>query len=241
METDNKKIRIKGGRLAEARVLKGLRQKDLCLMISEYFNGADTICLSLISQWECGRRSIPTKYNNAICRMLDVTEEYLCGMTDDPTSHICSPKPVVKDVREISEGELCMFDGEPVYVVFETYEWSDGWAIFNADAKQFCFRDGPRYIHRPKECRFYVSIPEFCRVGRKDRRGLTLSQMMNASKIYVVMLSPDPLIRIKYEGWYEHNESRTNIIQTGTGLALPYSGLNISYNAFSSEAVYVEG
>ena len=61
-----------------------------------------------------------------------------------------------------------------------------------------------------------------------------MKEMLSSKRVYISMLNSDQAIRAKYDGWYRHNEDKTYLIQAGSGLILPYEGLNITFMAYAN-------
>jgi transcriptional regulator with XRE-family HTH domain len=71
---------IVGQRIAAARELRSLSAKDLAAMLS--------ITPSRLSNWETGVSGVSAEYIYLISEKLNVTSDYLIGLTDNPESRV---------------------------------------------------------------------------------------------------------------------------------------------------------
>lgn len=82
-------------RLAESRLKKGASQEGLAeSLMAELSAGpgspaqkapaAPRISPSAVLSWEIGRRYVPNKYVGPLCRLLGVSQWYLCGFDSEP-------------------------------------------------------------------------------------------------------------------------------------------------------------
>ncbi len=215
----------------------GMTQADLAKRLEEVENEpTHHISASLISQWETGNRKIPLKYNKFLCDIFNVTEEYLLGYTSDKQS--CEPtvNSCKEDMFRIAEEDLIEHDKEPVWCVFTTYEYEDGWALYSAKRQVLIFEDGIRKIRRPGDIQYYTRVPDFESRSERAKRALDYAQVVNLKKkkVYVIMMSPDEAIRAKYNGWYLVDEEGGLLFNPWNSLSLRLDGINIAFRAYTS-------
>lgn len=224
---------IIGGRVAMLRHSMHLDQKDLVKQLNELLGNGKVISVPMLSAWETGRKKIPTKYNKVLAATLCATEEYLLGLTNEKDSTTIDIYEDVKTLYEIKSSDLPLFHGQPIWVEFTTWEYQNNWALYNAINNTLIFFDGIRNITRRKDLRFFTKIPDYERANLKMSKSLEYSQVMRSKSVYVQMLSHDASIQSEYNGWYIHNANRTCLINPWTGQALPYTGINTAFRAYS--------
>ena len=224
---------VVGTRLTELRVEMNMKQADLAVALEEMCGEDTHLTIGMISAWETGRRGVPLKYNDKLCKIFDCTQAYLLGETDDRRCSTPDDDSQENALREINYHDLANYDGKPLWVTFSSHEYIDGWAIFNASNGLFMFKDGARLIKRLKDVHVYAKLPDFENESLLSKRSLNFMQLKAVEKAYIVMTSPDEDVRRLYNGWYYHNEDGTALISSGSGRVLPYDGLNISYRAYA--------
>lgn len=223
-------------RIMSLRTKLNMTQSALCEAINDRKQGRK-INSSVISSWETGRRPIPDNYSPILSDIFGVTNGYLRGFTDDPEEEINKPKEQEDELNkiEITIESLYKYHNMPIYVVFNNYKYEDAWGIYDDEFKQIVFR---RFVLKltkqlVQSMKFYRIAPDY-----KDQSPywnktmLSMKEMLSAEMVYVSMESHDPAIRLKYNGWYRHNEDHTYLIKAGTGLCLPYEGLSVSFSAY---------
>lgn len=226
-------------RIVELREEKKWTQTRLAKEMSEVTPKNTDVKASLVSMWEAHKRNIPLTYLETFSKVFGVSDAYLCEWTDDPNVTFDQILEERKDKRpqfEIGYWQLISFDQQPIYVVFNNYEYENGWAIYNKNKHTFIFAE--KTLKEDDlivmKVRFFTrdisrDTGEFSNSRRLDRESI-----MKMERMYVQMISPDPYIRGLYDGWFRHNENRTALIND-RGLILPYDGLGISFQAFYGE------
>lgn len=190
-----------------------------------------------ISLWVTGRRNVPIKYLDPLSTILQVTKPYLLGRTNDPQAdwdEVEQNELEQPNLYEITPAQLYAYDKLPVYVSFSGFEFEDGWAIYNRNARVFQFWDRPiteKTIKRIGAKLFTTNLRELDN-ALQHRKALDYAGVMSADTVYIQMNTADAEIRALYDGWYRHNEDHTALINS-TGRALPYSGLKKNYQAFT--------
>lgn len=241
MAKNSKKLkgRIVPERLADARENKGLTQAELAYELEVAYASSDgkKISTQLISHMENGRRQVPLQYNVPLSQILGVSVAYLQGITDDKTSEEASEiiiPPMEMQKELIPYDCLFRYDNCPVFVEFLKIVHPSTWCIYDRANNRLVSKDFVYQlsIAAKHELRISVIPPEYITQFRQvKKKSLTRESLMKKEYVYIVMNSTDPSIRARYEGWYRHNESHTNLINA-EGLTLPYSGMNISYLAY---------
>ena len=228
-------------RLALLRNANNMVQEDLARIISESESRIRKYSILTISAWESGDKCPSLQTFACLCDLFNVSADYLLGRSEIPNDpKIVSSAPTTYEGHErptylVTFNELPKFDGEPIYVVFNDHRAADRWGILNYNKKQISFTDSYLTISRDLNCTYYSQIPETQRVPKYNlKKRLSMSQMLAAENVWVEMISFDDYIKGQYNGWYRNNENHGCLINA-LGLTLPYEGLNISYNCFSSE------
>lgn len=223
-------------RLALARTAKGLTQKEFAhLLDATEVSDKSTISPTNVSLWETSHRSIPSAYNNTIADILGVTVAYLQGKTSTPTKETPDEHDnTTTPHTEIPYDNLYYYDGQPIFVEFMNLKKEPAWGIYDRRHNRIVFKDMIFSLdtNSKYEIKLYVVAPEYItQYNQYYRKRMTRKKMMASESVYIILNSYDPVIRSRYEGWYSHNETRTNLINA-YGLTLPYEGLNISYFAY---------
>lgn len=223
-------------RLALARTTKHLTQKEFAhILESTGINNKSSISATTISLWETSNRRIPPSYNNTIADILGVTVAYLKGDTSVPTKETAdnvSNKQTPS--TEIPYDNLYYYDGQPIFVEFLNLKKESAWGIYDKQNGRIVFKDMiySLDVNSRNEIRVHVVVPSYiAQYNQYYRKRLTRKRMMSCESVYIIPNSYDPIVRSRYEGWYTHNERKTNLINA-LGLTLPYEGLNISYTAY---------
>lgn len=220
-----------GSRIALLRAQRHLGQKELANELSSLTDRETPFSVSLISSWETGRRMPTPEELGRLSIYFQVTEEYLRGVSDDPDS--TEPSDTNRNI-EIKPGDLSKFDGRPVYVSFKNLAHEDQFALVNADNKTLIMRNGYINFASPNIKAIYVSEPDYAYfMSKSGQFPLDMNGLINTEShlIWVEVTSTDPIVQRRYNGWYKKNEDNTALISP-VGYALPYEGLNVSYNAY---------
>lgn len=224
-------------RLIDLRVERKLTQAQLAVQISEILGRKRTLSISTISHWENGEK-IPTYESlSALAEFYGVTIQYIIGESDSRTSSVPQNTPsdeIKQTTLKIPFAHLERYDGCPIYVVFDNMKYENRWGLCDFSHMLIHFIDTSMQINSKTNCSYYILKPYFdMKYDVSSSKPYDMVQMLSASIVYVKMLSSNETIRAEYEGWYHHNERKSCLIKEN-GLTLPYSGLGISYNAYSS-------
>lgn len=236
--------RIIPQRLQHLRLVLGLTQTELGNAIAENFYASKGERISLtsgyISHWETGAKPIPLKYMNTLCDVLGCTEEYLLGISQDPTSsdpskaleknEVISPMP-----DSIPLNSLYKYDQLPIYIVFNELQHANCWGLLNIKMNKIILSDSVISLSSIdfSSISIYPANPNFTAgIKSASMNKLSFADAINSKVVYIEVCSNDATIRSQYEGYYHHNENQTCFINN-SGLTLPYDGINRYYNVYS--------
>ncbi len=228
-------------RLALLRNEKGMTQDDLAKLLSEIEGRKKSYSLLTISAWETGDKcpTLPTFI--LLCDIFNVSADYLTGRNNDAQNkNIASASPdnyagENKPSYLVTFNDLHKFDGEPIYVVFNDKKSKDRWGILDWTKKQIAFTSAYMSLNKALNCVYYSNIPESQQIPKHNlKKRLSMNQLLSANRVWIEMISADEHVKGRYNGWFRNNEDKSNLINA-SGLTLPYEGLNISFNAYSSE------
>lgn len=231
-------------RLANLRTEQKLTQTELASLLSEVLGRS--FSFMVVSSWETGRRTPAFDVLQALSNIYDCSLDYIVGNTDDRHG-TAEPKDVLDvnnndflkpEVKLLPEDILrnrC-FDGKPVFITFKNYAHPNQWALVNLKKNMFILSDNRMLkINTPSIDYVYTNVPTYessCSINGNYPLDLSRLKKRNGD-FYVEMISSDKEVCAAYNGWYHNNEDRTCIINS-VGRALPYTGLGISYNAYTS-------
>ena len=241
-------------RIAQVRVDHGITQLELREAFNDNYKNS-SISLSAISMWERGRRPVSEKYLDMYVDYFHVSKAFLLGYTDNKDEFLSDEQMdamangnyVSTDdtnpsdsIKEVLWKELFRFDTLPLYVEYPTYTYPNAWCICDYVGERLVFSDRIEQINptmqnlsRKGEIKFYSMSPNYATIyADNKKKPLELLKIKEKNRVYVKMLSPSPIVRSMYDGWYRNNENTTALIKSN-GLILPYEGIGISYNAFS--------
>lgn len=227
-----------GNRIAELRVKSNLKQSDLARLLSEMAGRTSVLQPTSISAWETGRRNPASHYITFMAQVFGVTEAYLLCLTDDPKKEEPDNLPTDLDMsstasrslaKRIDKETMFAYDGKPVYVTFKNNIHVDQWGIYDDKTRRIVLRSFMIKTDSESIDSIYTFAPFV--ITAKSRPIQTLSVLLNAETVYLVMRSRDPEVVNLYEGWYRHNENKTRLINA-SGLTMPYNGLNVAYYAY---------
>ena len=239
MAKNSKKLegRVLPERLVYARTKKGLTQSQLADELCTAEVTDRTVSVQLVSLMETGKRRVPLEYNNALSKILEVSLAYLQGLTDDPLSEVADENVYTPDSltkEKIPYDRLFRYDQQPVFVEFPHMMQEPAWCIYDKQNNRLVSSDIVYQLSASSiyELKLSVIAPDYITKFKKfTKKSLSREDVMRTPYVYVVVNSSDPVIRSRYEGWYHHNENKTNLINA-EGLTLPYDGLNINYVAY---------
>jgi len=230
----NKKF---ANRVAMLRKNKGLTQAEFSVDFSTFVMRKEPFSAITISSWE-NNSKMPTMTTFLyLCQYFDVSADYLIGLSDTVGEVSEKPSKTVtkKPDFKISAKNLKNYSKEPVYVVFKNKALRSRWGLLDYEKDRIIFTDRIIKNIRTSGCEFYTSIPEDEKaIDYSKKKPYSMQQLLESDKpVWIQMLSADGFIEGKYNGWYQHNEDHSALINT-IGLVLPYEGLNSSYVAYPS-------
>lgn len=219
-------------RLALVRQELNWTQGQMAYQINENLDTNKRITAVTVSNWETGRRRCPDKYVPIITKIGNVDASFLYG--DD----IVAELPEEEDLTIVTAETLSKYDRQPLYVEFLDYQHENGWCLYSKELNKLIFTDRvmtlyPKYI-TSNSIKLYSKQPLYSiNEDVNYTKKCDLYSVMKADMVYVVVNNMDPVIRAKYNGWYQHNATHT-ALQNSTGHILPYEGLGISYMAYNA-------
>lgn len=230
-------------RLTHIREIHGMTQSDVAKLLREISRDS-TIKFSstnvLISQWETGKKSVPTKYVSLLCELFGCTKEYLYGFTSDPHSNtgtdVDETVRIEAELLPIPRDNLFMYDRYPVYVVFEDFLYPSDWCILNFRAQKLLMPDIIISMEKLNlsKVKFYPAKPRYVsNASVKGYKKIGLMEAMNLEYVYIIVNTSNELLQKQYNGIYHHNETHTAFINA-EGLLLPYEGLNKNYTVYDN-------
>lgn len=230
-----------GSRIRALRTEQGLTQEKLLKSLNETLGMQRPYSDLTLSAWETGRKMPTTTVLVAFAQMFHVTVDYLLGLTDERSLNPGDPNSdssqnnsydYSKDIA-INLRELSSYDKKPVFVKFNNSKLLDAWGIVDAKNERIVFSDKMVPISNKFN---YYSSHVICNTGFsiEGRKPYSYSTMLKAKNMWIEMIGAEGFIRGRYNGIWHHNEQNTCLVNA-LGLTLPYSGLGISYNAYSLE------
>ena len=228
--------------VSQAEVVEALRE----YMFSEEWGDKKkpTLNNSSVSAWETGKRAVPAKYIKPLCDILDATEGYLRGFTDNPHEETLMPiisetsKDVILKKTMVAREKLYLYDKQPLYIVSKSLSLPSGWGIFDSARNRIVLYNQILSLNNwtnLDDLEFYAAIPYFADntpLSTKQKYPLSPSDIFERDRMYISMKTPDEALRNEYNGWYRHNENRSGLINEANGLVLPYSGIDVSFFAY---------
>lgn len=236
-------------RIAYIREKKGLTQLKLAEELTE-FEGGTSFSQNMIAMWESGRRTVQENKVKILSAYFSVSIAYLYGLTDNPDEEFSDEilSGVVKlknpdeelSKLEIAFENLYKYDGQPVFVEFLDFSYKSAWGLYDRKQEKIFFIDMEifvSYLKRSHNVKIYIMRPNFfSSYAEEIKKPLDMARLLNLSRVYVKMKTTDREICAQYNGWYRHNENHTALINSN-GLVLPYTGLAVSYNAYSEGSI----
>ena len=234
---------IFGNRLIELRKEKNLTQDELADLLCKFWNEDEAISPLTISSYERGR-TLPTLTTLiSLSRIFNCSTDYLLGVDQIPSliekrrQELTNLTPEVMPEYDfiIRPTEYEKYDGMAVYVSTKdnTPLTCSRWGLLNFYEKEIVFSDKTS-IPLSSNLILFRAKPVTAQLYEKcDMFALNLASLQNERMVWVEPITQNREVRSVYRGYYQHNSNRTMLINATNGLALPYFGLNISYNAFS--------
>ena len=235
-------------RLKQLRVEKGFNQQELAMDFSSFLGRKTDYALTTISAWELGRKNPPIATLYKLADYFDVSVDYLCGLSSsrkgqsdgvrfDEKSSDERDEILKESILLLSKEELKKYDGLPIFVSFKKMEYKSQWGLLNYSSQTIKFLTFDIPLGKYDIVISAYPLPNEMYFNFWKLHAYSLPQMLQANKFWIEIYSNDDEIKGLYNGWYGHNENRTAIINLNNGLVLPYTGLNVSYVAYSSPSV----
>ena len=234
-----------GNNIRRLRTEKGWTQEYLAARITEEMNlpKEESLTLFSISAYEVGNRIPPLPNLIAIANIFGVSLDELVNKPgssrtvsrkkDTLPSNQDAPRPEF-DIL-LRPQEYRNYSGNPVYVKGSDGLFIEKWAILNykeSDDRIYLVFDD-KQILLDKSFKLYRMKP--LDAYGFSNNNLTLLNIMNVKDndiVWVESISTDPLVKERYTGYYRNSEDYLNLINISNGLALPYTGIGISYQAY---------
>lgn len=234
-----------GIRISNLRNEQNMKQSDLAATLSELLGRS--IQFTTVSSWETGRRKPAFDVIQKMSQLFGCSVDYILGNTDDRNGVAEEPETEKIDTSYFIRAEVKLkpsdilknrnFDGRPVYITFKNYIHANQWALVNLKNEMLVLSDGRMLkIDAPSIEFIYTDIPTYescCSINGNYPLDLVRLKK-KTGEFYVEMITPDKEISAAYNGWYKNDKDHTCIINS-IGRVLPYTGLGISYNAYSTK------
>lgn len=227
-----------GSRLVLLRREQNLSQSAFAKQFSEFSGRKSELTTTSVSLWEQGERFPDMATVVAISKFFNVTIDFLMGYgprdeQEEKTAVSDLPLDMKDFIFRIDFKSLRKYDGFPVFVVFLSFDYENQWGILDIDSYSIIFKDmtlkisnlAAEYYTYPRPCDVHASV--------FNAYSFNLKRLLKADKFWVELKNPSKELRLHYSGWWQHNETKTCIINPANGLTLPYEGLGVSYNAFN--------
>lgn len=220
-------------KLSKLRNEKGINQETFAIELAEMCGRNKPFSISLISHYESGRKPVPADLLPYIAKYYGVPLEDFIDPAKTDASVSIDPN------IELSFDSLFKMDKKPIFVSFPNHEYENQWGIYNHAEHKIYFMTFVIEIDKNTNILYYASTPHFLITRSIDgQKPYDFTKLMKAERVWVEMISSDPHIQGRYNGWFRHNETRTNLVNP-YGLTLPYEGLGVSYNAYASGTTIV--
>lgn len=195
-------------RYIEARESKGLSRPELAEKLGVHY--------STLTNWETGRRDVPTKILCALSDELDCTVDYLLGYDRELLS---LTEPVTRD-------KLIILHSRPVWTA------SLGWLLVDSincvfvqySMKTIPFDDvtGPIFMIPPA---LALSL-------HGTGNPLSLEDVLQRNRVWVEAITIDPILSNEVRGWYHMFERR--LVQNEHGTRFYLDTYGVKWLAFDS-------
>lgn len=228
---------LTGNRIAMLRKRKKLTQTKLCIEMKQMHEEVGKITAINISSYESGSRMPSVEKLIAFADFFGVSTDYLLGLSDSYTDTSGSERTVesanIMSAPDtlIKQAELSKYHEQPVFVVSPEMVIHNRWAILDYFNKRLVFSSEIYPLN--ERMKLYCQVPLSSAYAEYNLpKPLSFSQLWEHDLLWIEALSPDRQIKGLYSGWYRHNEDKSALINCSNGLALPYTGLGISFNAY---------
>lgn len=228
---------LTGNRIAMLRKKKKFTQAGLCEGLKKVHPAVGNITSINISSYESGARMPSVEKLIAFSIFFGVTVDYLLGVSDTPVNEATLESsedslnnlPVPDTL--IKQAELSKFHEMPVFVVAPDMEIHNRWALLDYFNKRLVFSN--EIYPLSDRLKLYCHVPLSSAYAEYNLpKPLSFTQLWDHELLWIEAMSPDRQIKGKYSGWYRHNEDKSALVNCSNGLALPYTGLGISFNAY---------
>lgn len=217
-------------RLKLLRSEKELTQADFAHQLGIFMGRSKKLSVSAVSSWESGSKQPDFTIISSIASFYGVSIQYLTGETDSRTEDV-SMKPLFLEdfIVEISVENLPLYDGKPVFLVFNSNKIKNCWGIYNADKETFSCRD--QVYRNNASIRYFATDVVMDNLVKKDRRPLDLEEFIKLQIFWVEYHGSTSDINTRFSGFYQHTKTKSGIINS-EGNILPYAGLHLYYEVY---------
>lgn len=235
-------------RLPLLRKEKGLNQQEFGYDFAKYMGRPKAYSFTTVSAWEIGRKSPKLKTLYSMASYFGVSVDYLCNLTSDRNGRADELTIDVKSKEErdliISDSKLLIdkedykkYDAMPVYIVFKNMEFPNTWGILNISEQKILTLKGTLPLGQYDITLYAYPLPSEMFFNFYKIHAYSLTTLLQTKTFWVEIYSSDKELKGKYNGWYQHTPNKDGIINCNNGLLLPYTGLNVSYCAYSDPRV----
>lgn len=229
---------LTGNRIAMLRKRRKLTQTQFCIEVMKMHEDMGNLTAINISSYESGARLPSVKKLVAFADFFGVTTDYLLGLTDNLTEE-AKPENTTEGATIIAMpdtlikfADLSKYHDHPVFVVSPEMVIHNRWAILDYFNRRLVFANEIYPLN--EKMKLYCQVPLSSAYAEYNLpRPIGFTQLWEHDLMWVESLSPDRQIRGLYSGWYRHNETKSALVNCSSGLALPYTGLGISFNAYN--------
>lgn len=219
-------------RLKLLRTEKNLTQSNFAYEFSIFTGRKKKLSVSTISSWESGEKQPDYPTITSIANFYGVLPSYLTGEIDSRKDD-ANIKPLFLEdfIVEISNENLALYDGKPVYLVFNnaTLKIKNCWGIYNKSNETFSCRDQV-YRNNPN-IRYFAAETGVDKITKKGYKPLDMEDFIRLPMFWVQYHGSTNEINTRFTGFYTHTNTKSGIINS-EGNILPYSGLHIYYEVF---------
>lgn len=226
-----------GSNIMNKRISLGLSQTELASLVSNELGLTETLSNLAISTYERGDRCPPISTLIALANVFNITLNELVG---NPTRkkgnyNIKTPGGVEHE-KTIRPEDYALYDKKPVWMEARNHKIEGRWGILdykgNDNNIYFVCTEG-RAVVDSSVVLFASSAIDAINMSDNTMTRLNISDLPEHEFIYVISTSHDDYVKSLYTGYYKCDTDHMIIINRSNGLALPFSGLGISYQAFA--------
>lgn len=220
------------------RLGRGLSQQELARLISTENRSKEVLTNLAISTYERGDRCPPLPTLIALANIFDLTLDELVGNPTRKKRNIDNAKRISEEDSKdfIRPEDYLLYDKKPVWIEERGRSGEGCWGILD-----YRGHDDNVYVYNSQGVMkvdssislFTSAAVDAIQVEDSTMRRVNISELPSHETVYCVSTSHDPYIKTLYTGYYKADKSRMILVNRTNGLALPYTGLGISFQAFA--------